>query len=191
MHLELVWHREQLTELVGWCDGLWADLDEKRRSTTGGLLMLGGACVAGWSRIQKPTALSSGESEFYSATVCACDLLLAFEFLRELGYTMTACLKEDASACIGMAPRLGPGGLKQVEIKRFALQHWVRQGRLNLDKVTTTEQLADIMTKTLFIPDVVNLGSENWLDEMCDTSLNLRNRASGSAMLARLSHQFQ
>ena len=147
MHLELVRPQEQLTELVRWCDGSWADLDEKRRSTTGGLLMLGRACVAGWSRTQKPTSLSSGESEFYSATVCACELLWACEFLRELGYTMTACLKEDASACIAMATRLGPGRLKHVEIKHFALQHWVRQGRLNLDKVTTTEQLADLMTK--------------------------------------------
>ena len=121
MHLELVRPREQLTESVGWCDGSWADLDEKRRSTTGGLLMLGGACVAGWSRTEKPTALSSGESEFYSATFCACELLWACEFLRELGYTMTACLKEDASACFGMATRLGPDRLKHVEIKHFAL----------------------------------------------------------------------
>ena len=60
---------------------------------------------------------------------------------------MTACLKEDASACIGMTKRLGPGRLKHVEIKHFALQHWVRQGRLNLDKVTTTEELADTVTK--------------------------------------------
>ena len=28
MHLELVRPREQLTKLVGWCDGSWADLDE-------------------------------------------------------------------------------------------------------------------------------------------------------------------
>ena len=60
---------------------------------------------------------------------------------------MTARLKEDASASIGMATRLCPGRLKHVEIKHFALQHWVRQGRLTLEKVTTTEQLADIMTK--------------------------------------------
>ena len=80
MHLELVRPREQLTEMVGWCDGSWTDLDEKRRSTTGGLLMLGGACVAGWSRTLKPTALSSGGSEFYSATDCACELLWACEF---------------------------------------------------------------------------------------------------------------
>ena len=146
--------------------------------------------MAGWSRTQKPTALSSGESEFYSATVCACELLWACEFLRELGYTMIACLKEDASACIGMATRLGLGRLKHVEIKHFALQHTVRQGRLNLDKVTTTEQAGRHHDKTLCIPDVVNLGSENWIDEMCDRSLNLRIRANGSAMLARLSHQF-
>ena len=64
MHLELVRPQEQLTEMVGWCDGSWADLDEKkRRSTTGGLLMIGGACVAGWSRTQKLIAMSSGESE--------------------------------------------------------------------------------------------------------------------------------
>ena len=76
--------------------------------------------------------------------VSSCGLAI---FLRELGYNMTACLKEDASsACIGMATRLGPGRLKHVEIKHFALQHWVRQGRLTLDKVTTTKQLADIMT---------------------------------------------
>ena len=77
--------------------------------------------MAGWSRTQKPTKLSSGESEFCSATVCACELLWACEFLRELGYTVTACLKEDALACIGMATRLGPGRLKHVEIKHFAL----------------------------------------------------------------------
>ena len=70
MYLELIRPREQLTELVGWCDGSWADLDEKWMSTTGGLLMLGGACVA-------------GESEFYSATVCACGLLWACEFQRD------------------------------------------------------------------------------------------------------------
>ena len=85
MYLELIRPREQLTEMVGWCDGSWADVDEKRRSTTGGLLMLGGACVAGWSRTQKPTAMSSGESEFYSANVSACELLWACEFLGWFG----------------------------------------------------------------------------------------------------------
>ena len=191
MHLELVRPREQLTELVGWCDGSWADLDEQRSSTAGGLLMLGGACVAGWSRTQKPTALSSGESEFFSATACACELLWACAFLREVGYTMTACLKEDASACIGMATRLGLGRLKHVEIKHFALQHWIRQGRLNLDRVIATEQLADIMTKPNSFQTLSTLVPRISFTKCVTDHLNLRIRANGLAMLARLSHQFQ
>ena len=94
---------------------------------------------------------------------------------------MTACLKEDASACIGTATRLGPGRLKHVEIKHFALQHWVDHNRA----------VGRHHGKTSLIPDVVNFGSENWLDEMCTRLLNLRSRANGSAMFARLSHQFQ
>ena len=46
---------------------------------------------------------------------------------------MAARLKEDASACIGMATRLRPVRLKyvkHVETTHFALQHGVREGRL-------------------------------------------------------------
>ena len=78
---------------------------------------------------------------------------------------MTACLKEDASACIGMATRLGPGRLKHVDIKHFALQHWVQQGRLTLDKVTATEQVGRHHDKTQLNADVGNIGSEDWPDE--------------------------
>ena len=80
---------------------------------------------------------------------------MGLRILRELGYTMTACLKEDASACIGMATRLGPGRIKHVEIKHFAPQHWVR-----LDKVTTKEQLADIMTKHYSLQTLSTLASK-------------------------------
>ena len=93
----------------------------------------------------------------YSAAACACELLWARELFKELGYTMTARLKEDASACIGMATRLGPGRLNHVEIKHFALHTWVREGRLTLDKVTTTEQLADIMTKPYSVQTLATL----------------------------------
>ena len=117
--------------------------------------MLGGACVAGWSRTQKPTALSSGESEFYSATVCGCQLLWACEFFKRAG------IHHD---CLDTTGATGSG---QGDYDRAVGRHH---------------------DKTLLIPDVVNLGSENWLDEMCDRSLNLSIRANGFAMPARLSH---
>ena len=46
--LELVRPREQLTELFGWCDGSCADLDEKRRSTTGWWSVDSWRSVRGW-----------------------------------------------------------------------------------------------------------------------------------------------
>ena len=108
-------------------------------------------------------------------------------FLRELGHAMTACLKEDASACIGMATRLGPGRLKHVEIKHFALQHWVTTGTTNSGQGDYDRAVGRHHDKTFFIPDVDNLCSENCFDEMCNRSLNLRIRVNGWAMLARLS----
>ena len=107
--------------------------------------------------------------------------------LRELGYTMTACLKEDASGCMAWQH---VWDLVNYNTLRSSILHCnTGQGRLNLDKVTTTEHSAEHHDKTLFIPDVVNLCSKNWLDEMCKGSLHPRIRANGSAMLERLSYQ--
>ena len=83
MYLELVRPRVQLTDMVGWRDGLWADLGEKM-STIGGLLMLEER-VAGCSRTQNPT-------------VCACKLLWACEFVRELGYL--SCPVDGRRVCL-------------------------------------------------------------------------------------------
>ena len=52
--------------------------------------------------------MRSGDGEFFSATGCACELVWACKFTKELGYSVAARLKAEASACIGfgMATRL-------------------------------------------------------------------------------------
>ncbi len=67
--------------------------------------------------------------------------------MGELGIGVTAILKEDASACIGLATRLGPGRMKHLEIRHLVLQRWVADKKLKIEKVKTTEQLADVLTK--------------------------------------------
>ena len=61
--------------------------------------------------------------------------------------SLPGVLKEDASACIGLASRLGPGRVKHLEIKHLALQQWLRSKRLSVDKVRTEDQKADVLTK--------------------------------------------
>ena len=135
------------TTVIGWADSSWADDPKTRRSTSGGVLEIGGACVHAWSRTQAIVAQSSAEAELYAATACAAELLWLRSFMGELGITMHPVVKEDASACIGLATRLGPGRVKHIEIKHLVLQLWVNEEKLSLEKVKSADQLADILTK--------------------------------------------
>ena len=47
-------------------DSDWAGGGADRKSTSGGMAMLGGAAVKHWSRTQKTRAMSSGEAEYYA-----------------------------------------------------------------------------------------------------------------------------
>ena len=63
---------------------------------------------------------------------------------------MTAYLKEDASACIGMATRLGPGRLKHVEIKHFATATMGTTGTTNSGQSNDDRAVGRHHDKTLF-----------------------------------------
>ena len=47
-------------------DADWAGCVRTRRSTSGGLVFIGGACIKSWGSTQGSTALSSGESKYYA-----------------------------------------------------------------------------------------------------------------------------
>ena len=47
-------------------DSDWGGGREDRRSTSGGVIMLGGHCIKTWSKTQGAVALSSAEAEFYA-----------------------------------------------------------------------------------------------------------------------------
>ena len=50
-----------------YVDSDWAGCRRSRKSTSGGVLLFGGAAVRGWSSNQSVIALSSGEAEYYAA----------------------------------------------------------------------------------------------------------------------------
>ena len=57
------------TELVVYTDADWAGDLRSRRSTSGGIILLGDTWSTSWSRLQAVTALSSAEAEYYSLTL--------------------------------------------------------------------------------------------------------------------------
>ena len=65
----VVWRYPWTDEVGQWrvcTDSDWAGDLETRKSTSGGILMLGGHCIKTWSCTQDPLAMSSCEAEYYA-----------------------------------------------------------------------------------------------------------------------------
>ena len=76
--------------------------------------MFGRHPIFSGSATQTVIALSSGESEFYSAVRGACRLLGMKSLLKDLGFDLAAELGTDSSASKGLASRRGAGQVRHI-----------------------------------------------------------------------------
>ena len=139
--------------LYGYVDADHASDADDRKSVGGYVLMLGGAAVSWSSRKIKVVALSSFESEWYSASICGCEVTVVRRILEEMGYAQHGPTKvmEDNAACIyssmdnkPMNPRS-----KHIDTRVFKLKEFVKEGIMTLVKIGTDKQVADNLTKPL------------------------------------------
>ena len=106
-----------------------------------------GVGVKHWSRTQKARALSSGEAEYY-AMVTGCAEGLGLQSLAEdLGWKVEVRIWTDSSTAKAVANRRGLGKLRHVELKWLWVQDTVKEGRVQLNTVKGTENVADYLTK--------------------------------------------
>ena len=128
--------------------------DDTKRSTSGNIVFLYGGPIMWSSRLQKLYALSTAESEIYSATEALKDAAFLQLHLSSLGIrrnTTPIPVHEDNAACRMMAEN-------DLKIFNKARHYLVRLGFLQ-DKVTdgtarfvqtdTSEMIADALTKPL------------------------------------------
>ena len=122
-----------------------------RRSTSGGVILLGDHLIKSWSSTQKITALSSGEAEYYAIVKGAAQGIgirsMLLDFQIKAASTRYIEVKEDSSAAKGIASRRGLGKLKHVDIKELWIQEKVHEGDLKITKIPGTIHLADALTK--------------------------------------------
>ena len=64
------WQKPE-TLATAYADSDWAGDKVSRKSTSGGLLMIGGHLIKSWSSTQPVIALSSGEAELYALVKAA------------------------------------------------------------------------------------------------------------------------
>ena len=125
---------------------------ETRRSTSGGVAMIGGGNVKHWSKTQTTIALSSGEAELNGIGQGIAQGLGVQSICRDLGFHYGFGVHTDATAAIGIARRRGMGKIRHLDCTVLWVQEVIRTGRVELLKVPGADNPADLWIKYLEKP---------------------------------------
>ncbi|CAE8639057.1 unnamed protein product, partial [Polarella glacialis] len=120
-------------DLYGIVDASWASTPGCK-STSGGTLWYRGFLLGHYARTQPVIAQSSCESELYVLTTGVQELKMVYT---------------DSSSAQAVTMRRGLGRLRHLAVKDLWLQEEVRSKRLKVMRVTTAENVADLLTKAL------------------------------------------
>ena len=129
-------------------DGDWAPTTELvRRSTSRGVIRYGLHTWDCYSVTQATIALSSAESEFYATGSATARGLQCKAYLTETERPCELDVYSDSSAGRGMCQRTGVGKVRHLELRFLWMQERLRLKAFRLNKETTEEMAADILTK--------------------------------------------
>jgi hypothetical protein len=142
----------------GWKDGDH-DSPESVLSRTGYVIMFAGCPITWGSKLQTEIALSTTESEYIALSTSMREVIPFLGLMQEIGDIFGLLPKkpvfkctvwEDNNSCITVAksPKFTPR-TKHIAIKYHHFRSFVSEGRIVINPINTTEQLADMLTKPL------------------------------------------
>ena len=158
--------QEPVTHLDAWTDSDWAGCVKTRKSTNGGALMHGSHLIKSWSTTQSTIALSSGEAEFYGIVKGAAVILGHVSLMKDLGIEIQARVRTDATTGKAICTRRGLGKTRHIHTQYLWIQERVQSGDIQLVKVSTNDNVADLLTKHLEQSKVKDFNEKL----SCDTS---------------------
>ena len=134
----------------GYCDSDWAGDRSNMKSTSGGVILIGGSVVKTWSTSQSVIALSSAEAELYAITKMAIQTLAVIAQCKDFRLEAKGEIRTDSSAAMGIAFRQGLGGkARHIKVQYLWIQEGLRHKEFSLEKVGGEYNVADILTKNV------------------------------------------
>ena len=152
-HLNYCKYPTTVIGLDGFCDANWG-ISSSRQSTTGNLLLYCSAPVLWKSKLQKTTALSTAEVEYYSASAVTVEVIYLRSLLILMGFvpqSYTPVYEDNLNnTCIEWSNVIGRRKrAKHIDIRKHFAHEVIQNGHFRLVRVDTSEQLADIFIKSL------------------------------------------
>lgn len=154
LNLNLVYKNSNVSDIItGYCDADWGGDLQDRKSTTGYMFTVYGACVSWASRKQKSVALSSCEAEYIAlsqSTSEGCWIRSILLDLDVIDNSVSIHIYCDNESAIRVAKNPeNHKRLKHVDIHWHFVRDKVSNGIVKLSHIRGNEQTADIFTKPL------------------------------------------
>ena len=114
--------------------------------------MMAGATIVYKTILQRTVALSSTEVEFYALSEAGKLTLYVGSILDDLGISQHEATPtyEDNQGCLHMTQSQKPTKrTRHIDMRYFAVLDWVEQDLLSVKKISTHDNSADVLTKSL------------------------------------------
>lgn len=122
-----------------------------RKSVTGYVLRLFNHCVVWRSKKQNVVSLSSCEAEYIAVSECVKDCKYVFQLVEEVvdDKCTPVTIFEDNQSAIKMTNTLETKRSRHIDVKYHFIREEVQSGNIKLVYVSSNEQVADVLTKSL------------------------------------------
>ena len=135
-----------------YSDADWAGAINNKRSTLGYFTFVGGNLVTWRSKKQNVVASSSVEAEFRGMTLGICEALWLRLLLMDLGYLPRQLIRlycDNKASCDIAHNPVQHDRTKHVEVDKLFIKEKLDEKIVELPKIRSKDQLADIFTKTV------------------------------------------
>ncbi|KAG6612031.1 Integrase catalytic core protein [Phytophthora cinnamomi] len=147
-------------DVVGYSDADYAADKADRKSTTGGLVSVDGTAVSWICKRQGGVSLSTMEAEYTAASVVARELLGVRELLGEMKVSLEMPMKlcvDNQAALKQLGGEQSSGKAKHIVVRIKFVGDFVRRGVLRAEYLETKEIPADVLTKAVSAPRMLEL----------------------------------